>query len=164
MFLYPGRARIVGLLIALTLIVCQGLAQIPNSNESSLRVSVVDPTGAAITRAHVQLSAAENNGKKQGVSGQALETNERGESLFTRIAPGRYRIHVEAVGFEPRDMNDINLKAGSNRVEARLNIEGIKEEVAVRQDEREKMTDPRGSAFSTVLTPDQIAQLPDDPD
>ena len=40
----------------------------------------------------------------------------------------------------------------------------MREEVSVAPDKQERKTDPRGDAFSTVLTPAQIAQLPDDPD
>jgi hypothetical protein len=148
-------ARTMSLFITCVIIIGQSAAQ-TKTPEASLRVTVLDPSGAAVVAAEAQLKIA-------GGKNTRLATNQRGESLFTGLAPGRYQLHVEAAGFDPHDM-EINLKAGSNRVEVKLEIAGVKEEVAVGQDKREKATDPRGNAFSNVLTEDQIAALPDDPD
>ena len=92
------------------------------------------------------------------------ETDTRGEATFTKITPGRYRLQVSAAGFEPRQIDDLTVRPGANRLDARLTIARVKEELTVEQDEREKRTDPRGPSFSRVLTEEQIAQLPDDPD
>src|SRR4030095_15896577 len=40
----------------------------------------------------------------------------------------------------------------------------IEEGIVVSPNKREKMTDPRSDTFATVLTEEQIANLPDDPD
>lgn len=150
------RVRIISLLVALAIAAGQGAAQI-KANDASLRVAVVDPSGAAVIAAAVRLKTAA--GKDV-----VLGTNERGETLFAQLTPGRYQLHVEAAGFDSRDVAEVILKAGSNRVEVKLDVAGIKEEVAVGRDKREQATDPRGDSFSNILTEEQLAALPDDPD
>jgi hypothetical protein len=127
------------------------------SAESSLRVVVLDQSGAVLPAATVQIKT-ETGGPREA------RTNERGEASFNRLKPGEYLIHVEAPGFEPHDIQALAVKQGGNQVEIRLNVAGVKEELAVKESERERSTDPRGNAFSTILTPAQIAELPDDPD
>ena len=148
--------RIVSLFMMLAIAAGQCAAQI-KTNEASLRVAVVDPSGAAVVAAQVQLKTAD--GKRV-----ALDTNERGESLFAKLAAGRYQLHIEASGFDSQDVDEVILKAGSNRLEVKLDIAAIKEEVAVGRDKRERATDPRGDSFTNILTEDQLAALPDDPD
>src|SRR6185295_14792630 len=77
---------------------------------------------------------------------------------------GEYRIRVEAVGFKSQDLDKVTVAAGANRQEINLEIDEIKADVNVSEDKQVRNTDPRGNAFSNVLTADQIAQLPDDPD
>jgi hypothetical protein len=125
-------------------------------NESSLRVVVTDPAGAALVAATVQV-------KTLG-GAQTLQTNERGEANFLRLPAGAYQLNVTAEGFVARQFTDNALKPGGNRLEVRLEIEGVKENVVVAQEAREKNLDPRGNAFTSVLTQEQIAQLPDDPE
>jgi hypothetical protein len=148
--------RIVSLFMMLAIAVGQSAAQI-KTNEASLRVAVVDPSGAAVVAAQVQLKTAD--GKPV-----ALDTNERGESLFAKLAVGRYQLHIEAAGFDSQDVAEVILKAGSNRLEVKLDVAAIKEEVAVGRDKRERATDPRGDSFTNIMTEDQLAALPDDPD
>lgn len=123
----------------------------------NLRVVVSDPNGDSIGSARVVI-------KSGGARERISDTNQQGESLFTGLAPGKHQIHVEAAGFTPRELKDVTLKAGSNEFKVRLAVASIEEEVVVKQDERERQTDPRGDAFTTVLTEAQIANLPDDPD
>jgi hypothetical protein len=149
--------RALSLLLALMMTISQVPAQTKSQSESSLRVIVLDPSGAAVSAADVQV-------KPRGSKEMAIQTNERGESLFTRLAPSQCVIRIEAAGFEARELDKVTLKAGSNHVEVRLTVAGVKEEVVIKQDEREKATDPRGNAFTNVLTEDQIAALPDDPE
>jgi hypothetical protein len=142
--------------LALLVMIQPALAQTRTQNDSSLRVMVLDPRGAAITAARVRLSS-----ETQVAS--ATPTNARGEASFNRLAAGQYQLRVEADGFEPREQS-VSLQPGLNQLEVRLEIGAVKEAVAVQQDKREELTDPRGNAFSTILTAEQIAQLPDDPD
>ena len=145
------------LLLAPILGLSHSQAQDLELGKASLRVVVLDPNGAYVVGAHVRINA-------EGKAEQSGETNRQGEAQFPRLTSGKLRIHVEAEGFAPRDVADATLKPGSNRIEIKLEIAALKEEVAVDRDKQEKKTDPRGDAFTTTLTQEQIAQLPDDPD
>ncbi|MBA3242271.1 MAG: TonB-dependent receptor [Acidobacteria bacterium] len=123
---------------------------------ANLRIAVLDPDGAAIIAAPVQI-------KDEADRTHMLSTDQSGEALFPALTPGNYHIRVEASGFAPRDIVGFVLKSGSNRVEVRLEVAQVEEQVVVKQDEREKRTDPRGDAFTTIITGDQLADLPDDP-
>jgi Carboxypeptidase regulatory-like domain len=129
------------------------LAQNRKPVEVRLRVTVVDQTGAAIPNARVAIN------KQQ----QTLTTGKLGEVNFSDLVPGRYQLQVTAEGFAPLTVKDVNLRAGANSIEVKLDVANVQEEVTVGRDKREAGTDPRG-AFSTVLTEEQIAQLPDDPE
>ena len=50
------------------------------------------------------------------------------------------------------------------RARSTLPIKKVAEDVTVGRDKQSAALDPRGNAFSTVLTREQIAALPDDPD
>jgi hypothetical protein len=123
----------------------------------SLEVVVKDPSGALINKAQVQLV---RNGKTEATA----PTNQRGEARFNKVAPGRYQLRIEAAGFKAQDLNDLDLSAGANRKEISLEIDPIKVDVNVADDAQVRNTNPNGPSFSNVLTADQIAQLPDDPD
>ncbi len=151
--------RLLGPLCILAMLAGQNLAQNHSSNQSSLRVTVVDPTGAAIPNAKVQINATAASEHKR-----SLNTSAQGEAIFARLAPGSYQLRIEAPGFAPRELNDLTLRPGNNQLEVRLEIARVQEEITVERDKREANTDPRGNAFTTVLTQEQIAQLPDDPE
>ena len=124
---------------------------------ATLEVIVKDPSGALVSKAQVQLV---KNGKPQSL----VQTNQRGEAHFSKIAPGRYELRIEAAGFKARDLNELDLTAGANRQEVSLEIDPIKVNVDVADEPQVRNTNPNGRAFSNVMTAEQIAQLPDDPD
>jgi len=142
--------------LALLLFVGPCLAQTAKSN-ASLEVIVKDPTGALINNAQVQLI---RDGKPQSLSA----TNQRGEARFNKLPAGRYQLHVEAAGFKALDVVDLELSSGPHRRELTLDIDVIKVDVDVEEEAQVRNTNPNGAAFSNVLTAEQIAQLPDDPD
>src|SRR5438105_388188 len=122
--------------------------------DATLRVTVVDPSGAVIVGARVRVTPGD----------AALDTGPRGEASFTALEPGRYSIHVESAGFEARDGGDAGVRAGENRGEVKLAIARLAETVQVGRDARKRASDPRSDAFATVLSEAQIDELPDDPD
>ena len=122
--------------------------------DATLRVTVVDPSGAVIVGARVRVTPADLE----------IETGARGDATFTALAPGRYTIHVESPGFESADLRDSRVRAGDNRREVKLAIARFAETVQVGRDPRERASDPRSDAFATVLSQAQIDELPDDPD
>src|SRR4030095_2711368 len=148
-FLFQCLSATLVLVMALDL----ALAQNRRPVEARLRVSVVDQTGAAIRNARVTIN-------KQR---QTLTTGKLGEVNFGDLAPGKYQLQVAAAGFTPITVEDVNVRPGANKIEVKLEVANVQEEVTVRRDKREAGTDPR-NAVSSVLTEEQIAQLPDDPE
>ena len=156
-----ARRSAIAVLLALTASAASarpGAAQSPR--DAGLRIVVLDPTGAVIVNATVRLLPIEP-------AGPALETvtNQQGEAVFAGLPPGRYRVSGEFPGFEPRQLDEIRLRAGANpRRELKLNLAKVAEDVVVGQDPRDRALDPRGNAFGNLLTRAQIEALPDDPD
>lgn len=126
--------------------------------EASLVVSVTDPNGAALNAAQVRVKPKTAKGE------WTAKTNQQGDASFAKLQSGNYLIQVEASGFEPQEMGQIVLKAGSNRVEVRLEVAAINEEVNISQNPQEAATDSHGIAFTSIMTETQLAQLPDDPE
>ena len=157
MRLHRFHVRLISILVASAVAVPLGFAQARIPGDATLRVVVVDQQRAVVAGAKVTFTL-------RGLPSQSLETDSRGEALFLRLAEGPYTLHVEAQGFDSADIVGSPLKSGTNRVEVALKVAGVKEQLDVRRDERERATDPRGNSFTTVLTPDQIAALPDDPE
>jgi len=147
------HSRAISVFIALLLIVGPCLGQ---AASASLEVVVKDPTGALINKAQVQLI---RNGKSQSLN----STNQRGEVRFNKVPAGSYQLRVEAAGFKAQDVN-LDLAAGQHQKEVTLEIDPIKVDVDVEEEAQVRNTNPNGAAFSNVLTEEQIAQLPDDPD
>ncbi|MFL6207346.1 MAG: TonB-dependent receptor domain-containing protein [Pyrinomonadaceae bacterium] len=145
-------------LLALALLLSPVRGQSRSAGEAALRVTVFDQSGAVVVGARVELLTSAD------AVAQTTVTDERGTATFAKLAPGKFQLRVAAQGFEPQTVTDVSLRGGSNTRDVRLEVAGLKEEVRVAQSEQERKTDPRGDAFSSVLTPAQIAQLPDDPD
>ncbi|HEU4511223.1 MAG TPA: TonB-dependent receptor [Pyrinomonadaceae bacterium] len=150
------QSRAISVLIALMLAALPCFAQKGPGN-ASLEVIVKDPSGALVEKAQVQLL---RNGKSQSLS----STNQRGEARFNKVPVGSYKLHIEAPGFKPHDSEELNLSAGPHRREVTLEIDVIKVDVDVADEAQVRNTNPNGPAFSNVMTEEQIAQLPDDPD
>jgi hypothetical protein len=132
--------------------------QRPDSDFGSLRVTVTDPHGAVIPGARVTVT---RSGKGDD---QTVLADERGEAVFQRLGTGQYAIHVEADGFKAVDVEKVSLKSGARHMEVQLDVAGANEKVEVKRNDRESLIDPRGDAFTTILTQAQIDQMPDDPD
>ena len=126
----------------------------------TLRVTVVDPSGAVIVGAQVDVRPA----APIGAAAVSMQTGARGDADFNLLEPGRYTIHVESPGFEPHDARDVRVRPGDNRREVKLAIAKLAETVDVGRDPRERASDPRSDAFATILGQAQIDELPDDPD
>ena len=95
---------------------------------------------------------------------QTRPTGAQGEAIFEALAPGRYAIAAESAGFERGELRDVRVRGRETRRELRLAIAARRRRPLVGRDPREARTDPRGDSFATVLTPEQIAALPEDPD
>lgn len=127
-----------------------------NRAPQAVQVSVTDPAGAAVAGARVSLQDA-------GGKIRSENTNKNGEASFRPLPLGHYTLSVEAKGFVAFTQ-EIQLDNGLKHVPVKLEVSGANESMAVKESEKEKLTDQRGDAFATVLTEKQIAEMPDDPD
>ena len=146
-------------LIALLIIVASPALAIAQS-VGTLRITVVDPSGAVIVGARVEVKAS----APVGAVPASMPTGARGDADFNLLEPGRYTVHVESPGFEAYEARDVRVRAGDNRREVKLAIAKFAETVDVGRDPRERASDPRSDAFATILGQAQIDELPDDPD
>jgi hypothetical protein len=148
---------LIPLLVALTL----GQA----TPSATMRVTVVDPSGAVIVGAHVTIAPTRPTPSGTvNPPAATMETSSRGEATFSALDAGRYTIHVESPGFAPYDARDVRVRSGDNHRDVKLAIAAIAETVQVGRDPQERASDPRSDAFATVLGQAEINELPDDPD
>ena len=125
---------------------------------ATLRVVVLDPTGAVIVGAAVAVLPLDRESEPIRVV-----TNERGEVVLDALPHGRYEVTAEAEGFAPKRLPDVRLR-GDARRELKLDLAKLTAAITVGRDARERASDPRGNAFGNLLTREQIDALPDGPD
>lgn len=136
----------------------------------SLRVTVRDATdlpiaGATVTMARLEPSPAEaSGGQVVPAMPPALDavTGPDGRALVEPLSPGVYRVIVAAPGFRSAEFTGLSIRSRTrlNR-DVRLDIAGFVEQLDVAPpDEDRQVLD----AFTTALTPEQIAALPEDPE
>ena len=79
------------------------LCVLPCFVQTNVRLEVIarDPSGAVVDKAQVYLI-------KDGKLQSKAQTNQRGEARITKVAAGRYQVHIEAVGFKTVDV-DVDL-------------------------------------------------------
>jgi len=146
---------------ALVAAVSPAFAQSPPAT-GRLLVTVADQTGAVIPNARV--TAVRQDETTQTVAVEPVLTSPLGLAAIEGLAPGRYTVTAAFAGFETVTLRDFRVRAGDNRRTVTLPIKKVAEDVTVERDKQSSAVDPRGNAFSTVLTREQIEALPDDPD
>jgi Carboxypeptidase regulatory-like domain len=120
--------------------------------QADLRVTVLDQTDLALAIASVTLVDAAG-------TPQTVRVDDHGQATFSGLAPGEYQLRAEAEAFRSYDA-PIVLKNGLNLVTLKLPVAGVNEEVVVTN----TTEDVRGNSFSSELSQQEIAELPDDPD
>jgi hypothetical protein len=121
-------------------------------SRSTLRVTVVDQTGASIVGAALRVTPAAE-------AGRDVVSDARGQATFVSLAQGAVQIHVEAPGFAPYDAN-VTLRRGNNNHTATLRLATLEEQLVVTDRDA---ADRRGNSFSTTLDEQDLEGLPDDP-
>ncbi len=127
-------------------------ADAPPAATSDLKVTVQDQTGAALIIASVTIVDAAG-------TPHTLQVDDHGIATFTALATGSYQLKADAESFQSYD-GPITLKKGANQITLTLPLAGLNEQVIVRN----STEDARGNSFTSELTPQEIAELPDDPD
>jgi hypothetical protein len=153
---------VVFVLAVLTLVYPPKKVNAQQPTRARLIVTVKDQSGAILPAAKVTV-VGQDEATRAAVLPVASASAE-GVATLDGIAPGRYTIQAEFPGFETMQVRDYRVRAGENRRVVTLPIKKVNEDVTVGRDKQSASLDPRGNAFSTVLTREQIAMLPDDPD
>jgi hypothetical protein len=154
--------RFVGFAITLSVVASSAFAQTP-ADPARLVVTVTDQTGGVIPNAKVTVTAQDAVNATAAIA--PVATAESGIATVERLKTGRYTIQAEFPGFEAATVRDVRVGATGNvRRTIVLPIKKVAEDVTVGRDKQSSALDPQGNSFSTVLTREQIAALPDDPD
>ena len=82
---------------------------------ADLRGRVLDPSGAAIANARVELTESSTNVRQQTV------TSSSGDYLFSQLNPSLYRLDVTAAGFQHLDRTGVRVIVGQT-VSANLTL------------------------------------------
>src|SRR5438876_6228063 len=100
------------------------LAALAQPPAGSIRITVVDPSGAVIVGAQVTVRP---DGRERAGAPLVAGTSGRGDAVFAELEPGRYWVHVEAAGFEPSDLRDLRLRTGETHRQVKLAIAKLSE-------------------------------------
>ena len=120
---------------------------------STLRVTVLDQTDAALVIANVTLVDARGGERSVAV-------DDRGVAVFENVSPGTYQVKATADSFRPIT-TPFNVRRGDNKTTLRLALATIEQSIVVQD---QSAADRRDNGFTQTLTQDQIDSLPDDPD
>ena len=142
----------------------QGQSSKFEAQSSKLLITVSDPSGGVIPGATVTVTPQDAPAKAAAPAIPPTVTSAAGVATIDGLAPGRYTITAEFSGFETVVLKDYRVRAGENKRGVVLPLKKVSEDVVVGRDKQTAGLDPRGNAFTTVLTREQIAALPDDPD
>jgi hypothetical protein len=155
----PRLLRRLVMMGLLSLSAQEAMAQAPAAG--TLRVTVVDPSGAVIVGARVVVVGADAAARAAAVT--PATTSETGVAVVEGLRPGRYTVEADFPGFEKWIVNDVRVRRGENRQMAVLTIQRVEAEVTVGQDRQQAAADRQGASFGATLTRDQVDALSDDP-
>ena len=156
-----AQRSLTAALTLLVLLTCVMKCSAQDAQNGRLIVTVVDSSGAVVPGATVTV-----NGLDDGARAPAfppVTSSDKGVATIDRLLPGRYRIVAVFPGFETGVLPEVRVRRGDNRHVVILPLKKVEESVTVAQDAQAAAADPRGSAFKTVLTRQEIENLSDDP-
>ncbi len=133
----------------------------PAPGRARLLVTVLDQTGGVLPGAVVVVAGQDD---ALAAVHQDLRASGAGIAVAENLTPGRYTIRIEFPGFQTALVRGVRLRAGDSRRSITLALKKFDQDVTVTRDKQSEAIDPRGAAFSTILTREQIEALPDDPD
>src|SRR5579862_5187317 len=94
----------------LVFIVLSSLSAIARGQDAEIQGQIVDATGAGVPKAHIRVEDQQAGTERQ------VEANDTGQYIVPGLAPGLYKILVEATGFTPAASDQITLGTGQNAV------------------------------------------------
>jgi hypothetical protein len=138
------------------------VAQMPG--DGTLIVTVADPSGGVIPNATVVVFGPDADATTKPAAPAPVVTSAEGVAMIARLAPGRYTIQAEFNGFDTGILRDVRVRRGDRKhVTVTLPLANVQDSVTVTRDPQAAAADPRGSAFGTTLTREEIGALSDDP-
>ena len=135
-----------------------GVTMLAQAGPGSLHGTVTDPSGAAVTKADVQVIGPD--GKVV-----ATTTNQTGSYEVKGLAAGQYGIKVSAKGFSLYEVDGIDVAAGqSQKMDVSLSIEVQQQNVNVSDQAIGLDTSAENNVTQMVLSGKDLDALSDDPD
>src|SRR5512135_3457391 len=99
------------------------------SNSGDLGGSVLDQSGGAISKARLQLSDPD-----RAINREA-QSNTQGEFRFPVVPPGRYRLKVEADGFNTKLIDGVEVRVGDSvSLKVQMAVGAIQQQIEVQAD------------------------------
>jgi hypothetical protein len=115
--------------------------------------TVTDPAGAVITGAKVTITSIDRG------TVQTTATNDSGNYIQTHLYPGRYKVEVEAAGFQRYVIEETVISIDrSTRVDAQLTVGQVTEQVLVTDAAPALVTDR--AEVSVTMSQEQVEDLP----
>src|SRR6185436_14881309 len=136
-----------------------GQAQAPR--DGRVLITVVDPSGAIVAGATVNVVGLDDAAKAAGV--KPGKTSEKGTIQFEGLPPGRYSFQAEFLGFDFGLLRDVRVRSGDNKHVIILPLKKMQDAVTVSTDRQAAAADRGRMTFGSSLTPDEIQALSDDP-
>jgi len=153
--------RALSLLLLMIALCIPRLAASQTAGDARLLVTVADPSGAIVPGASVIVTALD--AATRATSAKPALTSDKGQAVIEALVPGRYFVEAQFPGFETGVLKDVRLRSGDNKHVIVLPLKSVKDSVTVAQDAQRAASDPRGNAFRTLLTREDINALSDDP-
>jgi hypothetical protein len=143
---------ICGLLVLLSVASMTALGQ---NGTSSVRGTVVDPTGKLVSGATVTLTNTETN------TPRTQQTSDSGHYVFELVPPGPYRVDVEAAGFKKGIVTDVQAQvAKATEVNIQLEVGAVTESVTIAATANEVLLNTQDASLGNNFVNQQISQLP----
>lgn len=139
--------------LALTAMVAPPGGVAAQSNTAELRGTVLDSSRAAVPGADLTIQ-----NEATGVT-QSARSNERGDYLFSRLAPGSYRLTTTLAGFRTDVRPGLELRVGQEaRLDLELQVGDVAAEVVVAG--TAPLVETQSAALSSVMDNRSIRELP----
>jgi hypothetical protein len=116
------RRNAGGFAFGILLVIAAALTAAAQSGSAVVRGTVTDQQGKAIAGAKVTLTSVDKN------LSRSQTTNEEGIYVFSSIAPGSYRIDIEAASFKKTSISEVAAQVDSQRnVDIQLEVGSVTE-------------------------------------
>ena len=130
------------------------VAAFAQSNTADLIVNVIDPSGAVINGAALELTQVGTNLKFKG------STDANGNYIFLQLRPADYELRVTAPGFQAQQLSDLRLVIGQRaRVDVKMVVGAVSETVTVASGEA-VLINAESAAVGQVIESKAIIELP----